>query len=275
MRRGAHLALLRVEPRFGGLAGACCSRYSNVDHRSLPRARGHDRVALDEARPLLDAHESDAGAAPAGSVDLETAAVVSDDERQVAIHARERHPRVPGMAMPGAVAECLLRDAEERQRDQLADGLDVPVDEELDADVMMPLHFVAVRLQGSDEADMLQDAGMQAVRHQAETLRHVLGAFLHRPKQLLHVAAPDFTAAPSQMAQIDTHRRNLLAHVVVQVAGDSRALGLLARNQASGEIATPLLRVFRFGDVADDAQNAAVLGADEARFELAEPATRL
>ena len=67
------------------------------------------------------------------------------------------------MAVPHRVPKRFLRNPKERQSHLLVGRLDVAISGERDLHVVLPFHFGAVRLQGSDKTDVVQDARVETV----------------------------------------------------------------------------------------------------------------
>ena len=78
------------------------------------------------------------------------------------------------MAVPYRVPKRFLRNPKERQSHLLVGRLDFPLSGERDLHVVLPLHFGAVRLQGGDKTNMVQDARVETVRQEANAFRQVL-----------------------------------------------------------------------------------------------------
>ena len=115
---------------------------------------------------------------------------------------------------------------------------------------------------------MPQHRGMQVVGEVTDVLRQRGGALVKRPKIRLQLLA-DLRLFHSMLeaAEGDRQAGQLLAHVVVQVARDSRPLGILGLDQPAGQVldlpvadleggpalANPLFGVLALGDVDVDA----------------------
>ena len=72
------------------------------------------------------------------------------------------------------------------------------------------------------------------------------------------------------LIDLEVEERDLLAQVVVQLSRNPLALLLLAHDDAAGERSIELDCALRLSDVADDAQDAAVVRGYEARLEISE-----
>jgi hypothetical protein len=82
---------------------------------------------------------------------------------------------------------------------------------------------------------------MQAVGQVADGVGERRGALLQRRQRVDLPRHLRSVERSFEAAQDDADARQLLAHVVVQVAGDARALLLLGVDQAAGEVAILLV----------------------------------
>ena len=225
-------------------------------------------MALHEPRAFLDADEAQP-ALVAGPGDVESLTVVGRRQRGPIIGARLPDRDVPRIPVFRRLPERFLRDPKPRQRDRLGRRFDADVRDQTDLDVVLALHLRAVRLESGDQPDVLQHARMKIVREQPQRFGHPGDARVNVGEGPLN-GAPVDVAPAQQIADLDGDAGHFLTGIVMQVARDAPALGFLADDQPSGQVAAQRQRPFRLGDVAHDAQHAIVLYAHQARFEVAD-----
>jgi len=98
---------------------------------------------------------------------------------------------------------------------------------------MMTVDLATMRLEGSHEAEMLQDTGMQIVREESKVLGNAGGSGVQRGERHLNGVIPG-VASVLQIADVDGNPRHFLAGIVMQIARDACALGFLRADQPAG-----------------------------------------
>ena len=184
--------------------------------------------------------------------------------------------RPAGAGVRDDVAQRLLGDPVQAERDLRVDGREVPLGAARQDGAVRTLELGTVGGQGGDQPTVAQHRGMQVVREVTDVLRERGGALVKRPKIRLQLLADLRLFHPMlEAAEGDRHAGQLLAHVVVQVARDPRPLGVLGLDQPAGQVldlpmadleggptlAHPVFGVPAFGDVdvaADVTREAAV-----------------
>src|SRR5215470_713853 len=100
---------------------------------------------------------------------------------------------------------------------------------------LLALDFVTVPAQGRDEAGLLEDARVQVVREVAHAFRDV--ADLLAQSAELFARPTRRLGLPLEHAEGDGDRGQVLAHVVVQLAGDPPPFLFLGGHELTGEMA--------------------------------------
>ncbi len=129
---------------------------------------------------------------------------------------------------------------------------------------MRTLELGTIRRQGCYQPGVPEHGGMQVVREMTDVLRERVRALLKRSQIVVQIVADlQFRQSLLQAAECDRQAGQLLAHVVVQVARDARALRIPGLDQPAGQLldllmahlergaalADPLFRILAFGDI--------------------------
>jgi hypothetical protein len=186
----------------------------------------------DQPPPRVQAAQPQAASAPRRGA-LEALSVVGAGQLQAGGGALQGHVRLARARMSGDVAQGLLGDAVEAEAHVLRDGPQV-VGGARDREAVLAADLGAMRSSRRDQAGMLERARVQVVRHVTDVLGERDRLLLQTDHLLLRLShlrrQPALEAAAG-----DAQGGELLAEVVMQLAGDAGALGLLGRDQASDE----------------------------------------
>jgi hypothetical protein len=117
----------------------------------------------------------------------------------------------------------------------------------------LPLDLGALRLQRRHQPDVMKDAGVQAMREQAKTFGDAGSPSLKVAERRPDCANFHLAGSLPQVTDVHADGGDILAHAVVQLARDARALGFLRGNQPPGKVADPIVTAaeIRFSGLRD------------------------
>jgi len=189
-----------------------------------------------QAGSLLHADQAKSASVLPHRLEIEAGTVVSDGQLDVPVGSGSGHAQPARIAVGGRVPQGLLRYSKQAQCRIVADVTKVAFRRERHLSVVLLLDFDAVRLQGASEADVPQGAGVQVMRQTPNAFDQTERATLKRRQHLLgrrvlNVAAPAFESADG-----DGEAGQFLTHVVMKVARNSGAGGLLRVDESAGQL---------------------------------------
>src|SRR4029453_15710432 len=110
---------------------------------------------------------------------------------------------------------------------------------------MLAFELLAMTSQRGGQARVLQDAGMELVRQEADRLRHLDAAPLEPGDFLASVRRCALRETGFERGQRDRQCRKLLTHAIMQLAGNAPALLFLGGYQSPGQVSDMLCALMR------------------------------
>src|SRR5690606_23745286 len=205
----------------------CWSPYGDGDGQAYFGAAAGDRAHVQVGADQQGAFAHPADARALGGVD-DAAAVVADPQLDASGDAAQGDPGAPGTRVADHVGQPFLGDPVEDQFGLRAQLRQVRVEPVLHAQALPP-ELGGERLQGADQAQLVQHPGAQPPGDAPDLVQAAAGGLLHQA-QLLPQVLGGVVGDPLQLQQ---HGGEALADLVVQLLGDAAAFALL-RGQGAG-----------------------------------------
>ena len=163
--------------------------------------------------------------------DIEAVAVVADLEDQPAIFHHQRDRRNGRVRVPDNIAQRLLRNAEDAQRDVLRKFVGHGLDVDVDAHTALTGNVLALGLQRLLETQVIEYRRVQAIRQRMDVVAQPHEIRVHR----CPVARRWHCLSAFEAGRIDGKAREALRHIVVQFAGKPSALVFVHGEQTPAE----------------------------------------
>ena len=182
--------------------------------------------------------------------EIEPLPIIGDDQLQAFFDGSQGDLRLARARVRSDVAQRFLSDAVQTERNVVGNAVQTLGDRKGYLDRVLPTNFGTMTLERGGQAGVLQDSGVEFMRQVTDHVGQINCALLQQSQLVLNRPVPTVLQLPLDVAESDGQARELLVDIVVELACDARALGLLCRDQPSGQILNPLIACLKGGLVA-------------------------